>query len=69
MDLDPSNFKGLKNIEIEETGTINKYFYGATSDYEEAKKHLTEAKSKGYNSAFIIALKNGKSIPLKDAIK
>jgi len=69
MDLDPSNFKGLKNIEIEETGTINKYFYGSTSDYEEAKKLLTEAKSKGYNSAFIIALKNGKSIPLKDAIK
>ncbi len=69
MDLDPSNFKGLKNIEIDDTGSINKYFYGATSDYEEAKKFLTEAKSKGYNSAFIIALKNGKSIPLKDAVK
>ena len=69
MDLDPSNFKGLKNIEIEEKGTINKYFYGSTSDYEEAKKFLTEAKSKGYNSAFIIALQNGKSIPLKDAVK
>ena len=69
MDLDPSNFKGLKNIEIEDIGSINKYFYGATSDYEEAKKYLTEAKSKGYNSAFIIALKNGKLIPLKDAVK
>jgi N-acetylmuramoyl-L-alanine amidase len=69
MDLDPSNFKGLKNIEIEDTGSINKYFYGATSEYEEAKKYLTEAKSKGYTSAFIIALKNGKSIPLKDAVK
>jgi len=69
MDLDPSNFKGLKNIEIEDTGSINKYFYGATSDYEDAKKYLTEAKSKGYNSAFIIALKNGKLIPLKDAVK
>lgn len=69
MDLDPSNFKGLKNIEIEDTGSINKYFYGATSDYEDVKKYLTEAKSKGYNSAFIIALKNGKLIPLKDAVK
>ena len=69
MDLEPSNFKGLKNIELEDTGSINKYFYGQTSEYEEAKKFLTEAKSKGYNSAFIIALKNGKSIPLKDAIK
>jgi N-acetylmuramoyl-L-alanine amidase len=69
MDLEPSNFKGLKNIEMESTGTINKYFYGQTSDYEEAKKFLAESKSKGYNSAFIIALKNGKSVPLKDAVK
>jgi N-acetylmuramoyl-L-alanine amidase len=69
MDLEPINFKGLKNIEIENTGKINKYSYGSTSDYEEAKKLLVEAKSKGYNSAFIIALKNGKSIPVKDAVK
>jgi N-acetylmuramoyl-L-alanine amidase len=69
MDLNPSNFKGLKNIEIEDTGSINKYFYGSTSDYDEAKKFLIEAKSKGYGSAFIIALQNGKSIPLKDAVK
>ena len=69
MDTDPSNFKGLKNIEIENTGTINKYFYGQTSDYEEAKNLLAEAKSKGYTSAFIIALKNGNLIPLKEAVK
>ena len=69
MDLEPSNFKGLKNIEMESTGTINKYFYGQTTDYEEAKKFLAESKSKGYNSAFIIALKNGKSVTLKDAVK
>lgn len=69
MNLDPSNFKGLKNIQLEDSGSIYKYFYGQTSDYEEVKKLLSEAKSKGYNSAFIIALKNGKSIPLKDATK
>jgi len=69
MDLEPSNFKNLKNIDIENTGTIYKYFYEQTSDYEQAKKFLAEAKSKGYNSAFIIAFKNRKSIPLKDAVK
>ena len=69
MDLEPSNFKNLKNIDIENTGSIYKYFYEQTSDYEQAKKFLAEAKSKGYNSAFIIAFKNRKSIPLKDAIK
>ncbi|MDH4402914.1 MAG: N-acetylmuramoyl-L-alanine amidase [Flavobacterium sp.] len=69
MDLVPKNFKGLKNIEMDDSSSMIKYFYGKTSDYEEAKKFLDETKSKGYNSAFIIALKNGKLIPLKDAVK
>lgn len=69
MDLDPSNFKGLKNVDMEPNGVIFKYTYGQTSDYSEAKKNLLEAKSKGYDYAFLIAFKNGKSISVKDAIK
>ncbi len=69
MDLDPSNFKGLKNIDSDYNGTTYKYTYGQTSDYSEAKKNLSDAKSKGYDSAFLIAFKNGKSISVKDAIK
>ena len=69
MDLDPSNFKGLKNIDLESNGTIYKYTYGQTSDYSVAKKNLMEVKSKGYDSAFLIAFKNGKSISVKEAIK
>lgn len=69
MDLDPSNFKGLKNIDSDFNGTIYKYTYGQTSDYSEAKKNLSDAKSKGYDSAFLIAFKNGKSISVKEAIK
>ena len=69
MDLDPSNFKGLKNIDSDFNGTIYKYSYGQTSDYSEAKKNLSDAKSKGYDSAFLIAFKNGKSISVKEAIK
>ena len=69
MDLDPSNFKGLKNIDSDYNGTIYKYIYGQTSDYSEAKKNLSDAKSKGYDSAFLIAFKNGKSISVKEAIK
>ena len=69
MDLDPSNFKGLKNIDSDYNGTIYKYTYGQTSDYSEAKKNLSDAKSKGYDSAFLIAFKNGKSISVKEAIK
>jgi N-acetylmuramoyl-L-alanine amidase len=69
MDLDPSNFKGLKNIDMDSNGTIYKYTYGKTSHYNEAKKNLSDAKSKGYDSAFLIAFKNGKSISVKEAIK
>ena len=69
MDLVPSNFNGLNNIDVESNGTIYKYSYGQTSDYSEAKKNLADAKAKGYNSAFLIAFKNGKSISVKDAIK
>lgn len=64
----PSNFKGLKNISMSHT-SIYKYMYGETSNYEEAKKLLSEAKAKGYDSAFIIAFKDGKSIDIKDVIK
>lgn len=68
LDLVPSNFKGLKNVTCVRS-SIYKYMYGDTSSYEEAKKLLQEAKSKGYDSAYILAFKDGKSIDVKDVIK
>jgi N-acetylmuramoyl-L-alanine amidase len=68
LELIPSNFKGLNAITCSHT-SIYKYMYGETSNYDEAKKLLKEAISKGYDSAFIIAFKDGKSIDVKDAIK
>jgi N-acetylmuramoyl-L-alanine amidase len=69
LKLTPSNFKGLKNVSISNGTSVYKYMYGETSDYDEAKKYLQEAKEKGYNSAFLIAFKNGKSLPVQDALK
>jgi N-acetylmuramoyl-L-alanine amidase len=43
--------------------------YGETSNYEEAKKLLQEAKSKGYKTAYLIAFKDGKSISVQDSLK
>jgi N-acetylmuramoyl-L-alanine amidase len=68
LELIPSNFKGLKNITCVRS-SIYKYMYGDTSSYEEAKKLLQEAKSKGYDSAYILAFKDGKSVDVKDVIK
>ncbi len=64
-----SNFKGLKNITISQEKKMYIYMYGETSDYDDAKKLLSEAKSKGYTSAYLIAFKDGKSVNVKDVIK
>ncbi|MEZ7505272.1 N-acetylmuramoyl-L-alanine amidase [Flavobacterium sp. Arc2] len=69
MDLQPRNFKGLKNISMDYENNIYKYMYGETLDYDESKSLLEEAKAKGYNSAFLIAFKNGKKISIQEAIK
>ena len=65
----PSNFKGLKNISIEQSGKLYKYFYGSEKSYEDSKKRLEEAKQKGYTSAFVVAYKDGIKISVSDAIK
>lgn len=69
IDTTPSNFKGLSSIGVTSEGTLYKYTYGNTASYEEAKRLLAEAKSKGYTSAFIIAFKSGKKVSVQEALK
>lgn len=69
LELKPSNFRGLKNISMVSEGKFYKYMYGETTDYEEAKNLLQEAKSKGFDTAYVIAFKNGEKISVQDAIK
>lgn len=69
VELTPSNFNGLKDISLESGVNLYKYMYGETSDYNEAKKLLQEAKSKGYSSAYLIAFKNGTKISVQEALK
>lgn len=69
LELTPSNFKGLKDISMTSEGKFYKYMYGETESYDDAKKLLQEAKSKGYNTAYLIAFKNGDMISVQDAIR
>jgi N-acetylmuramoyl-L-alanine amidase len=69
IDTTPSNFKGLSSIGVTSEGTLYKYTYGNTVNYDEAKRLLAEAKAKGYTSAFVIAFKNGKKVSVQEALK
>ena len=69
LDLVPSNFNGLSTISMSSDGSLYKYMYGQTSNYEEGKRLLQEAKTKGYATAFLIAFKDGKKISVQEAIK
>lgn len=69
LELAPKNFKGLKNVSMERVGKNFKYLYGETVDYEVSKKLLVEAKTKGFDSAFLVAFKNGVEIDIQEAIK
>jgi N-acetylmuramoyl-L-alanine amidase len=69
VELVPSNFKGLKDITMTFEGDYYKYMYGETAVFEDAKKLLEEARSKGYDSAYLIAIRNGELINIQDAIK
>lgn len=69
LETKPYNFKGLNDISSIREGSLFKYFYGSTSNYETTKQLEEEAKKKGYKSCFVVAFKDGKKIPLIDALK
>lgn len=64
-----SNFKGLQEVNAVKVGSYFKYYLGKTTNYQRAKEYLSSAKSKKYNSAFIVAFLNNERITLKEALK
>jgi N-acetylmuramoyl-L-alanine amidase len=69
LDTTPANFKGLTNISKDASTAVIKYFYGATTQYSEAKELLETAKEKGYTTAFVVAYRDGKKITVQEALK
>ena len=62
------NFKGLEGISREQEGSLYRYFYGNTSNYDQAKQ-LEDTAKKKYKSCFIVAYKDGKRIELSQVLK
>lgn len=69
ISTEPKNFKGLDMVTSFQEDNLYKYFYGETTNYDQAKVLVARAKNKGYNSSFIVAFKNGVKIGLDEALK
>lgn len=62
------NFKGLKGVERGKIGSIYKYYYGKSSDFDHIVKLQSEARSAGYKSAFVVAFKGEERVQLSEVI-
>jgi N-acetylmuramoyl-L-alanine amidase len=68
LPLNSQKFKGLKNVEEIKSGDNFKYVVGRKQSYNEVLEYSNAVKNY-FPDAFIIAMKNGKIIPLKEARK
>lgn len=66
LQLNASEFKGLKNVSSTFTNNLYKYTYGETSNFNEVYKMQKEAKKTGFKDAYIVAIKDGKSSKVTD---
>ncbi|MBL4754584.1 MAG: OmpA family protein [Flavobacteriales bacterium] len=63
------NFKGEENVSEYVNRGMYKYTTGKAASLGEANKLLATMKAKGFTQAFIVAFKDGKRIPVAEAIK
>lgn len=69
LDPSPTNFKGLKEIVRDKEDGLYKYYYGSTSDYNKIEIMKAFARQKGFDSAYVVAFKNGKKVNLPEVLK
>ena len=62
-------FKGLKNVWEYKGSGLYKYTVGNQKDLKSAYALQSEFRRKGFVGAFVVAFKNGKRIPVREAIR
>ena len=67
--IDSPKLKGLKNVWEYKDGGIYKYTVGNEKDLKSASVLQSECRGKGFVGAFVVAFKNGKRIPVREARK
>ncbi|KAB7530470.1 N-acetylmuramoyl-L-alanine amidase [Flagellimonas olearia] len=66
--LNGQNFNGLDQLSREPFKNLYRYMYGNASTLEEAKRLKSNADAKGYTTSYIVAYKNGKRVPISQAV-
>ena len=66
---DSLRFNGLKNVWEYQDGGLYKYTIGNKRDIQSASALQSELRKKGFSDAFVVAFKNGKRIPAREALR
>ncbi len=66
--LNSDHFTGFEEVKEFKTDNMYKYAVGNESSYDEIMKYIQKVKLR-YSDSFIIAVENGKIIPLNEALK
>jgi len=66
---DSLRFNGLKNVWEYQDGGLYKYTIGNKRDIQSASALQSELRKKGFSDAFVVAFKNGKRIPVIEALR
>ena len=69
LSINSPKLKGLKNVWKYKDGGLYKYTVGNAKDLKSASVLQSEFRRKGFVGAFVVAFKNGKRIPVREARK
>ena len=70
LPLNSENFKGVVDVQEYYERGLYKYTVSKSSSFDQANNVLLPAlKKKGFTQAFVVAFKDGKRIPVQEAIK
>ena len=67
LEKNSPQFKGLKDVWEYKENNLYKYTIGSQKDLKSAAALQSECRGKGFNGAFVVAFKNGKRIPVREA--
>ena len=69
VSLNSKTFKGLTKISYYKDKSIYKYVYNRSTSYNNVLSSRRVVNSKGFKGSFVVGFKNGKRVPLKEALE